>query len=38
MRSHKNWTGRVRDTALYAIVSEDWPDVRARLDARLSEM
>ena len=39
LRSHKiTWTGRVRDTALYAIVAEDWPDVRARLDARLAGM
>ena len=39
LRSHKiTWTGRVRDTALYAIVAEDWPDVRARLEARLAGM
>lgn len=39
LRSHKiTWTGRVRDTALYAIVADDWPAVRERLDARLSGM
>lgn len=37
LRKHKiTWTGRVRDTAQFAILDEDWPDVRARLDARLS--
>ncbi len=39
LRSHKiTWTGRVRDTAQYAIVSDDWPAVRERLDARLAGM
>ena len=34
--NHKiTWTGRVRDTALYAVLDRDWPDVRARLDARI---
>ena len=27
--------GRIRDSAWYAIVDEDWPDVRSRLAARL---
>lgn len=37
LRSHKiTWTGRVRDTALHAIVAADWPAVRDRLDARLA--
>jgi RimJ/RimL family protein N-acetyltransferase len=35
--NHKiTWTGRVRDTALYAVLDRDWPQVRDRLDARLS--
>lgn len=35
---HKiTWTGRVRDTAQFAILDEDWPGVRARLDARLAQ-
>jgi len=36
LRKHKiTWTGRIRDTAQFAILDDDWPDVRARLDARL---
>lgn len=35
--NHKiTWTGRVRDTALYAVLDRDWPKVRERLDARLA--
>ena len=29
-------TGRVRDTVMFAITDQDWPDVRARLDERLA--
>ncbi len=37
LRKHKiTWTGRIRDTAQFAILDEDWPAVRARLDARLA--
>ena len=37
LRKHKiTWTGRVRDTAQFAVLDEDWPEVRARLDARLA--
>lgn len=37
LRKHKvTWTGRVRDTAQFAILDEDWPEVRRRLDARLA--
>lgn len=37
LRKHKiTWTGRVRDTAQFAILDEDWPEVRDRLDARLA--
>jgi RimJ/RimL family protein N-acetyltransferase len=28
--------GRVRDTVLFSIVADDWPSVRARLEARLA--
>ena len=34
---HKiTWKGRVRDTAQFAILDDDWPEVRDRLDARLA--
>lgn len=37
LRKHKiTWTGRVRDTVQFAILDEDWPDVRRRLDDRLA--
>ena len=37
LRRHKiTHTGRVRDTVMFAITDEDWPEVRARLDARLA--
>jgi len=37
LRKHKiTWKGRIRDTAQFAILDEDWPDVRDRLDARLA--
>lgn len=37
LRKHKiTWRGRIRDTAQFAILDEDWPDVRDRLDARLA--
>jgi N-acetyltransferase len=29
------WTGRRRDTVLFSILAEEWPEVRARLTARL---
>ena len=29
------WTGRIRDTAVYSILSDEWPAVRYRLDDRL---
>lgn len=39
LRKHKiTWKGRIRDTAQFAILDEDWPDVRARLDARLAAL
>ena len=37
LRKHKiTWTGRIRDTAQFAILDDDWPAVRDRLDARLA--
>ena len=30
------WTGRIRDTVIYSILADEWPDVRDRLDARLA--
>ena len=31
------WTGRVRDTVYFSILSSEWPQVREGLDARLAE-
>lgn len=37
LRKHKiTWRGRIRDTAQFAILDDDWPRVRANLDARLA--
>ncbi|RZJ96706.1 MAG: N-acetyltransferase [Brevundimonas sp.] len=37
LRKHKiTWTGRARDTAVFAIIDDDWPEVRSGLDARLA--
>jgi RimJ/RimL family protein N-acetyltransferase len=37
LRKHKiTFKGRIRDTAQFAILDDDWPGVRARLDARLA--
>lgn len=30
------WTGRVRDTVVFSILADEWPAVRARLEARLA--
>jgi RimJ/RimL family protein N-acetyltransferase len=30
------WTGRVRDTVIFSILSSEWPTVRDQLDARLA--
>lgn len=30
------WTGHARDTAVFSIIAEEWPAVRARLEARLA--
>lgn len=31
------WTGRVRDTVYFSILDAEWPEVKARLEARLAE-
>lgn len=31
------WTGRIRDTVVFSILKDEWPDVRDRLDARLAQ-
>jgi N-acetyltransferase len=37
LRRHKiTWTGRVRDTVMFSITDQDWPAVRAGLQARLA--
>lgn len=37
MRNDKiTWTGRVRSSVIFSILSEEWPGVRDRLDARLA--
>ncbi|PZT97086.1 MAG: N-acetyltransferase [Brevundimonas sp.] len=36
LRKHKiTWTGRARDTAIFAVIDDDWPEVREGLDRRL---
>jgi RimJ/RimL family protein N-acetyltransferase len=30
------WTGRVRDTVYFSILDNEWPEVKAKLEARLS--
>lgn len=36
LRSHLvTWTGRVRDTVYFSILDAEWPEVKARLEARL---
>lgn len=37
LRKHKiTWTGRARDTAVFAVIDDDWPEVRQTLDRRLA--
>ena len=37
LRKHKiTWTGRIRDTALFAVTDDDWLEVRDGLDRRLA--
>jgi RimJ/RimL family protein N-acetyltransferase len=30
------WTGRVRNSVVFSILAEEWPDIRAKLDQRLA--
>jgi hypothetical protein len=30
------WTGRPRDSVYYSILDDEWPQVRRKLEARLS--
>ena len=32
------WTGRIRDTVIFSILSDEWPGVRDRLEARLAQL
>lgn len=37
LRNHKiTWRGRIRDTAQFAILDDDWPKIRTNLDMRLA--
>lgn len=37
LRKHKiTWTGRARDTAVFAVIDDDWAEVRQTLDRRLA--
>ncbi|MDP1874405.1 GNAT family N-acetyltransferase [Phenylobacterium sp.] len=39
LRQHRVvWTGRIRDTVVFSILAEEWPAVRAQLDARLTAL
>lgn len=36
LRAHKRtWTGRIRDTVVFSILSDEWPAIERRLRARL---
>ena len=35
-RDRVTWTGRVRDTVVFSVLSHEWPGVRDGLDARLA--
>jgi N-acetyltransferase len=37
LRKHVvTWTGRVRDTVYFSVLDSEWPEVKARLEARLA--
>jgi len=37
LRRHaRTWTGRFRDSVFYSILDDEWPAVKARLEARLA--
>jgi len=31
------WTGRVRDTVYFSVLDSEWPEVKVRLEAKLSQ-
>jgi N-acetyltransferase len=31
------WTGRIRDTVYFSILDSEWPEVKAKLEARLAQ-
>jgi RimJ/RimL family protein N-acetyltransferase len=35
-RDRVTWTGRLRDTVVFSVLDQEWPAVRAGLDARLA--
>lgn len=37
-RDRITWTGRVRDTVVFSVLTEEWPGVRDRLDARIAAL
>ncbi len=37
-RDRVTWTGRVRDTVMFSILDDEWPEVRAKLEARLKKL
>jgi RimJ/RimL family protein N-acetyltransferase len=38
LRKHKTtWTGHVRNTVAFSIIDDEWPEVKARLEARLQD-
>jgi RimJ/RimL family protein N-acetyltransferase len=30
------WSGRIRDSVYFSIIDTEWPEVKARLEAKLS--
>ncbi len=36
LRNHMvTWTGRLRHTVYYSVIADEWPEVKARLEARM---
>ena len=37
LRKHLlTWTGRIRDTVYFSILDTEWPEIKARLEAKLT--
>jgi len=30
------WTGRIRDSVYFSILNDEWPEVKTKLEARIS--